>query len=246
MKASIKRKKLFLMICGVSFNLMNDLFDKILVFDLDDTIIDTRKIKSILFGIANELGVEAEAMQEIYKRVRDSGFTLEKFAQELGLVTGREESEIKRRMEQAILGKKDELLFSDAKVFLALCREHKTEMHLLTFGAEGWQREKIGLFGLGELFPNTVPTEDEKEGKLGELSAIIGVGDGAGVVLFNDKLDEIKAALRRFPRLLAFWRNGKEGAVEVLADMDEEMRKQIKSFFDFREIFSEVYDGERK
>ena len=45
---------------------MKDLFDKILVFDLDDTIIDTRGIKIILFGIANELGIRDEATLEIY------------------------------------------------------------------------------------------------------------------------------------------------------------------------------------
>src|SRR3989339_2212573 len=114
-KAFIKRKKPFLTIYGVNSKHMKDLFDKILVFDLDDTIIDTRGIKIILFGIANELGIRDEATLEIYKRARDNGFTLEKFAQELSEATGQGGDEIKRRMEQAILERRAELFFPDAK-----------------------------------------------------------------------------------------------------------------------------------
>ncbi len=213
---------------------MKDLFDKILVFDLDDTIIDTRGIKIILFGIANELGIRDEATLEIYKRARDNGFTLEKFAQELSEATGQGGDEIKRRMEQAILERRAELFFPDAKDFLSRGREHKTEMRLLTFGADSWQKEKVILFGLDEFFHSIIPTEDEREGKLEELSAIVGSGNGVGVMLFNDKLSEIKAALARFPGLSAGWRSAK--ATEELVGMDEEMRRRIKVFSDFSEL----------
>ncbi len=229
------------MICGVSFNCVNNLFNKILVFDLDDTLINAQAIKDILFNFAGKSGCPRERAQNIYRNIRDDGFTLEKYTEALSGVVDKKAEDILGRIRAEIIRCKDALVHKDALEFLELCKSKQTRLHLLTFGASSWQKEKIQMFGLDKYFQEAIFTDNEASGKLRELEKIIGDGTGEQVVLFNDKLKEIVAILERYPEIVAYLRPVGKIDDELWAVLDPSLRQRIEVLPNFRLLSPEIY-----
>ena len=111
-----------------------------------------------------------------------------------------------------------------------------------------WQAEKIEFLGLKKYFDQTVSTNNEVKGKMEELSKIVGKGDGDGddIVLFNDKLKEIVAALERYPKMTAYLRSVQQLDGRLLQQIDPALRERIEILPNFRLLMSEVYDGNKR
>ena len=227
---------------------MTDLINKILVFDLDDTLIDTQMIKRILFDYAGSLGCSEKQIKSMYVEIRDKGFTLEKYASVLADIAHRPIQEILAEIRAEIMNYRDELVYKDAVDFLELCKRMGIKLHLFTFGSSVWQAEKIEFLGLKKYFDQTVSTNNEVKGKMEELSKIVGKGDGDGddIVLFNDKLKEIVAALERYPKMTAYLRSVQQLDGRLLQQIDPALRERIEILPNFRLLMSEVYDGNKR
>ena len=225
---------------------MTDLINKILVFDLDDTLIDTQKIKKILFDYAGSLGCSGKQIKSMYMEIRDKGFTLEKYASVLADIAHRPIKEILAEIRAEIMNHKDELVYKDAMDFLELCKSLGIKLHLFTFGSSVWQAEKIEFLGLKKYFDQTVSTDNEAKGKMEELSKIVGKGAGDDIVLFNDKLKEIVTALERYPKMTACLRPVQQLDGGLLRQIDPALRVRIEVLPNFRLLMSEVYDGDKR
>lgn len=226
---------------------MNDLFNKLLVFDLDDTLIDTQAIKDILFNFAHGLGCDLEQIRDTYGQIRDEGFTLEKYAAVLSNITQKPEEEILLGLRAEMDKHKENLLPKDVRDFLQLCKERGTKMRLLTFGASSWQAEKIEMLGLNKYFDEHLSAEKEDVGKLEELGKIVDEeGGDSEIVLFNDKLTEIVDALERYPGMAAYLRPIRLKDGELMKRLDPALQKRIEVLPNFRFLMSEIYVGNKK
>jgi len=176
------------------------------LFDLDNTLIDTERIKELLFLAAQEAGISKEDAQETYRRTRDVNnqmtFTLAHYAQALG------KPELEDAFRAALQKEKETLLYKEAKQLLEACRDANIPAHVITLGVLEWQKEKIMLTGVAALVPernwHSTDAGNAADGKARLIRAIIGKeNDGAGYLFVNDKPDETAEILRMFSGLRA-------------------------------------------
>lgn len=222
---------------------MKNLFNKTLVFDLDDTLINTQAIKDILFSFALELNIEMGQIQSAYKQNRDDGFTLEKFANSLSIITGKPASEILIYFREKIKENRETLLSEDTVDFLELCKERGVKVRLLTFGAPSWQAEKIKMLGLDKYFHEHFSSDNEEVGKIEELGRIVKEEKGGNeIVLFNDKLTEIISALETYPGITAYLRPVRLADKKLLEEINPVLRQRIEVLPNFRFLMPDYYD----
>ena len=91
------------------------------------------------------------------------------------------------------------LLFSDALSFLQYLKTVNQKLILLSFGKIDFQSKKINASGIAEFFDEIIITPDGKELA---LEKILEQFDNEKDVWFvNDKIEETKKLLERFPKL---------------------------------------------
>lgn len=199
------------MICGANFEYMNG----ILLFDLDNTLISTERIKAHLYSIAVRHGYDKNAARNIYKEARFNGkqntICYRRFLQVLKerlFADGKEFIPNVAAEVEEKLKKDSDLLLPGAEKFLQECQGKKKRKILLSLGVAEWQDEKIKWSGLDKYFSREkgeiVFTQLEGEGKIEAIKILFGENfDGMGVTLFNDKPDETRDVLAVFPKMKA-------------------------------------------
>ena len=96
-------------------------------------------------------------------------------------------------------GELEELLFSDALSFLQYLKTIKQKLILLSFGEFSFQSKKINATGIANFFDEIIITPDSKELALEKiLQQFVGEKD---IWFVNDKIEETKKILERFPKL---------------------------------------------
>ena len=213
---------------------------KAVVLDLDNTLINTEKIKSYLDSIAVAHGLSEKEAKQIYQATRNKKgkviFDLNVYYTELS----------RRLAEKGIrfdpIQYKDTLnkMYEDETIVLDGVRElmetaarNKQRIIIVSLGVEAWQEEKISFTGLRKIMQDvekqygikiekkfTTEEADEQDNN-GEVTKMNGkrkalrelFGEefaGDDVLLFNDKPDETAKLLKAFPELVAFVRQASE------------------------------------
>ena len=180
------------------------------IFDLDNTLIDTEAIKEVFKDVAEEYGIPREEAWGAYLQAREDKqgnikLTPETYTVELqekfpdkGVELSGVYAMIDKRFK-----KPEDLLLPGAQELLEMCKKEGLNMYLLSLGIEEWQREKIERADLYKYFNNDqVQDEDDSESGEGEIiftervdegkldvlrDRVLEGGDGSGVVFFNDK-----------------------------------------------------------
>jgi FMN phosphatase YigB (HAD superfamily) len=165
----------------------------IVVFDLDDTIFRTYKIKAMMERVLRDQ-FRIENFQELYEEYREHSsediFTFEKFSQFLLVKTGvqHESSNILRVLQQEFQEDQSYLVEGVREHILKL-RDEGTTVILLTWGDEEFQREKLRRVGLELLFHEMIFTDTSAE-KIEKIREIMRENPGEQIIIYNDKEEE--------------------------------------------------------
>jgi len=212
---------------------------EVAIFDLDDTLIDTKRIKAILIETAQrECGLGSDRIWELYREARvDEGraaFTLERFGAILAdAANGNAPVDIVEKLRGEIRLHKDELFVVGAKEFLSTCTEQELSHYLVSWGVPDWQREKFALLELGKYFPDEekIFYTDEANSSQAKISIIKDVLEAEGVqsekaALFNDKVVEMSDIQEAYPELQLYLRFMKREHVEGQQQMLDALRER--------------------
>lgn len=185
------------------------------VFDFDNTLYQTEKLKAKFYAMAEIHGYTRQEAKDIYNEARVASeriiinlssylVILREQIQADGLTFLNEEvSEIIKKV-----GHGDGLI-PYARELLKHTHEQGLDMYLLSLGVKEWQEEKVEQAKISQFFPegHIVFTDTIKGGKVSVLKELFGQEfTGSGTVIFNDKPDETRTMLEAFPEIIAFLR----------------------------------------
>lgn len=198
------------------------------IFDLDGTLINTEKLKSVFKEIAVKYGCTDKEADEVYKLSRtkinentgreEMAFCRKFFAEKLKEFLETRKGKQAHQIDFSELDKllNEDLLIEGAIELIEETKRRGLKIYLITLGTESWQRDKLKGSGLDRFFDfdggkksgNILITADnEVEGgrKQGVIRDKFGkLFNGSDVVLFNDKPWETKLLLEQFPEIHAF------------------------------------------
>lgn len=216
---------------------------KKIIFDLDNTLIDTERIKISLDGFVMGLyGISRDQAEEIYKSARnDRGhvvFNRETYREILQNELNRKEIEYHDGDVERFFDKVNwkNFLLPGAIEILEYCQNKNMEIMLISLGNINWQLEKIRNVGLDYYFNmklgNLILTSQEGEGKINALKRVLGENNknGEGVVIVNDKPDETYVILREFSSIVALLRRETKDEryrPEIFTGMQDEFNGRI-------------------
>ena len=176
------------------------------VFDLDNTLINTEKIKEYFYEMAVVHGYSLYIAKEIYVESRTKGgkviMSFDQYIKVLRQWLARDGREFKDKEIEEIKGKiysGVDLLIPGAVELLDFCKNKGLKIYLLSLGVPTWQHDKFKMAGLDKYFDEgseVVYTDMVGEGKVEAIKRIFNQGlDGEEIVLFNDKPDETEYIL---------------------------------------------------
>jgi FMN phosphatase YigB (HAD superfamily) len=163
-----------------------------IIFDLDYTLLDTKKLKDKLAEIFNQEGF-ARDYQELFKK-RNINFNLKKYLAILrksGKIDQRREKELKPAVNR-LLKRLDEYLFPAAELILKNFKDRGHELVLLTFGDKEWHRAKINNLSIKKFFSKIIFEEKSKKQNQFLKSLARRQPD---ILIINDNVKETKEML---------------------------------------------------
>src|SRR5262245_38174036 len=121
----------------------------LVLVDLDDTLMDSMRLKRVLFSFFEGVGHPKLSVKETYASVRTAGFTLDRYMSALGI----EEQRLPQIREQfmTLVKENDGFLYPGAAEFLQDVSEFG-HLWLATFGDVAWQKFKLEANGLAWWF----------------------------------------------------------------------------------------------
>jgi phosphoglycolate phosphatase-like HAD superfamily hydrolase len=185
------------------------------VFDFDNTLYQTEKLKAKFYAMAEIHGYTREEAKDIYNEARVASekivinlssylVILRQQIQADGLTFLSEEvSEIIKKVATG------DGLIPYARELLKHTQELGLDRYLLSLGVKEWQEEKVQQANISQYFPEgqIVFTDTIKGGKVQVLKELFGEDfTGQGTIIFNDKPDETRHMLEAFPDIVAFLR----------------------------------------
>jgi len=185
-----------------------------IVFDFDNTLFQTERLKQALYAISMDRGFSHDEAIRIYLEARQKGnkitFSIVNFCDALNAAI--DEKHVGKEVTPSFV--RNELfqhvgLVDGARELLTTIQEQKIEPYLLSLGVPEWQHEKVALSGLNTFFDpdHIVYTSNISEGKIAALKELFGEDfTGKDTFLFNDKPDETRAILDAFPELHVYLR----------------------------------------
>ena len=212
------------------------------IFDFDNTLFNTYKIKQSFFDLAMHHGFSNEEAKSIYKKAWSTGNTNEMSFENFTKVLESELDNDKQLDKSEIQKVKDLIesgvaILDGAEELLLFCKEKIFNRYLLSLGVPNWQKKKVNSSGIGKYFDEEkiIYTTDIKKGKNNVIKEIFGEDfDGEGVVLFNDNAFETKRILNDFKKIKAFVR--RETREEKFEQKDFE---NLQKDFSDRVVWSE-------
>ena len=189
----------------------------IVLFDLDNTLIDTQRIKQeVFYASAISFGLSEAEAKDIYQSVRNIDgkviLSPQNFAVKLSVRVGESSDVIEAKMYEKLKQIGKNLCISGAIELLHGVQKEKLDMYIMTLGVHSWQKEKIQYAGLDMFFPKEkriLPALDLSE----ENAKTIALENFFGKkiyeeesILFNDKPEETAKILETYPRMNAFVR----------------------------------------
>lgn len=182
------------------------------IFDFDNTLFDTERIKDFFWEVAAVNGYDREEAHDFYAAARQENdwirVSFDGYVQTVrqqALADGRPFDENAAARIHAAMNEASGLV-PGAREILAVCAVQNLERHLLSLGVASWQEEKVRQSGIARFFPTggIHYIDDVREGKQEAMRNLFGRDwNGANAVIFNDKPDETADLLRSFPELRA-------------------------------------------
>jgi beta-phosphoglucomutase-like phosphatase (HAD superfamily) len=222
----------------------------IVLFDLDNTLIHTERIKTdVFFVVAQSYGLSLEEAKELYRSVRNENgrvvLSPQSFAQGLSIKVEVEQNLIEENMYALLHEKMQEFCVDGAIDFVYIASQTGFGMYIVSLGVHSWQEDKIEAAGFGTYFPKEkriLPRLDldEKNAKAIALQEFFGERImGERSILINDKPAETAQLLQTFPlmRALVRW----DGEDERYAQSDfETCHAQFKDRFIYSQSLREL------
>ncbi len=217
----------------------------IVLFDLDNTLIDTQRIKrEIFYDTASECGLTLDEAKEIYRSVRNSDGKVilcpQTFADVLAQKVGKSYGIIESMMYEKLAHRGTSLCIDGAVELLQSAQKVNLEIYIMTLGVHSWQEEKIEWSGLGAFFPKEkriLPALDlsEKNAKIVAVENFFGKKiHEEKSILFNDKPEETAKLLETYPHMNAFVRQDISDERFIQSDFEK-----FEKVFGKRFIFSD-------
>lgn len=189
------------------------------IFDLDNTLIHTEKIKHHFFAQLKNSGFGTEEIEKKYadticRKEGQNTFSRELFSEITGIPLTLDGLHAKQ------------LLVKGTMEALRKCTNYALPTYILTLGVDAWQREKLTFAELDHFLGSEVTlltTTDMAQGKSEHIKQLFSKHpEDCQMLLVNDKPDETQALLDLFPRLHAVLRREPEdtryvGHYDVLA-----------------------------
>jgi len=161
---------------------------KVIIIDLDETLIDTAAIKRRLFEVAEKnYGIKKSKAEKVYRNLRKKHhFEPKRYIQALRKYN----KKVYWKEFEKIFAKPKEFNYSGAEIFLkSLARDNK--LILLSYADPDYQKIKIKQTGLGKYFDEIIlTTELSKQKELRKLKEQF----GEKLLLLDDKAVSAKSA----------------------------------------------------
>jgi len=216
---------------------------KAIIFDLDNTLIDTERIKIALDSFAIGLyGFTRHEAEEIYKSARNNKgrvvFNRDTYREALQNALARKEvsyhdGDIERFFDKVNW---KNFLLPGAIELIEYCQSSGIAIILISLGNIDWQLEKVRNVGLDQYFNsakgNIILTSQEGEGKIEALKRVLSedTKSGEGIVIVNDKPDETFKIMREFDGMIALLRQELKDdryRPEIFVGMQDEFQGRI-------------------
>lgn len=163
--------------------------EKIILIDLDYTLIDTERIKASHERILRHFGISARASKEAYKKVTRRKPYHPAFHMRALITNDRLRGQAMREYWQ-LFEKRGEYNFPGVMPFLkALSRKYR--LVLLSLGDKDFQLRKVRQSGFGKFFATTIITRDRRKEK--ELLRLF-ERHGDDILLLDDSAVAISVA----------------------------------------------------
>ncbi len=202
--------------------------DKIIIFDLDDTLIDTELLKQNLFAFLTDYGCKKKIVEYLYQKTKEKFFhisldnywqVVKDFLKSQNKIVDFKLVDFKNKLKGV------ELKLAGVEKILTFCQKNKKlNYYLLSVGDEKWQKTKLELSGLNKFFYNNVfyvkQSLDKDQVVKGFLSK------NKQVILFNDKVGEFENVLSKNKSLKLFLRQ------KILTD-----NQQKQNYLNFKNKF---------
>jgi hypothetical protein len=176
---------------------------KIKVFvDLDDTLIDTARIKQDIFGKIALMGVPMAEIESNYRDARkEYGADYLKPFSESFQEFGIDREILYNGLQQMILQHMEEYLLEDRLLWLERFPSDRYEMYLLTYGNPDVQERKVQGLHLENLFEDRVIYASGD--KVKEIQKLIAPGEK--FVVIDDKREILDGIISEYPEQAEAW-----------------------------------------
>lgn len=174
--------------------------------DFDHTLFDTdRFFHAEIRDLVERYGVTKEQWEAAYTPVRNSGFTFEKYVDEIirlgahDLPRDKMVSEFRNRVTDL-----SSYVFPDVLPFLQKAQESKADLYLLSFGAPLFQHVKLDGSGIKSYFTSIIITESDHK-KADEIAKYEQRYEKISYVDNNSA--ELDLVVERFPKVATYFMN---------------------------------------
>lgn len=222
----------------------------IVIFDLDNTLIHTERIKfDVFYAVAQSYGFSVDESKALYQSIRNEKgcviFSPQTFARELSQRVGITSESIETQLYGAMRANTEKFIVDGAMDFVQAVSQSGLETYIMTLGVHAWQEDKIELIGFGEYFPKEkriLPRLDldEKNAKVIALQEYFGdriLQEES--ILINDKPTETAELLNTFPHMRALVRWDNEDERYRQSDF-ETCHAQLKDRFIYSQSLREL------
>jgi len=161
----------------------------IIIFDLDYTLLDTKRFKDGLAEVFNKENFYADH-KKYFKDVRVN-FNSEKYLAILkneGRIDEKREQELRRGLSE-LFNHMDNYLFSEAENILKRLKSDGAELVLFTFGDKAWHEKKVKSLSIKKFFSHVV-YEDKNKGESQYLKSLSKIDEE--ILMVNDNARETK------------------------------------------------------
>jgi len=152
----------------------------IVVFDLDYTLLNTKKFKA---GLAQALGITARNFARYEQNTKNLGknYNLD---EHLVFLEKNQDSNVQKKIKN-FFKNLDQYLFPEAEPILKAYQKKGAQLILATFGNKDWQKRKIDNLKIKKYFNKIILTNENKSKALDFLK-----NSKAEVLIINDKAKE--------------------------------------------------------
>lgn len=133
--------------------------EPLIILDLDDTLVDRRRLKTDIFRVVEQMGIPAARAKQVYNKMRlKQAFAPRLFAE---LLFPREQARSKALIKtwDGVLSKPNIYNFAGANKFVKTLAD-RYNLALLSYGPRSWQLAKLKQTGLAKFFSRIYITPD--------------------------------------------------------------------------------------